>query len=145
MFPISSFDTYTHNFCILLSTMQYKKLWLILSLKINSKLDCIWQKWSDLFVLLISFILLVILFIAIAGAMRLLGPVCGYSLASATLSLWKHPFRSLPLNIHPSHPSWIGAWWIGNFVYFIAWNFFLFVTFCRCSICISVIFKYYKQ
>lgn len=50
---------------------------------------------------------------AVSGSLRILGPVCGYSLAGWSLSYWVDP--ASPPDIPPRHPSWIGAWWIGNY------------------------------
>ncbi|XP_042209705.1 solute carrier organic anion transporter family member 1C1-like isoform X2 [Homarus americanus] len=54
------------------------------------------------------------IFLAVSGSMRILGPVCGYSLASWALSHWVTP--SLTPDLHPRHPRWVGAWWIGYLV-----------------------------
>ncbi|XP_045136417.1 solute carrier organic anion transporter family member 74D-like isoform X2 [Portunus trituberculatus] len=54
------------------------------------------------------------LFLAISGCVRILGPVCAYSLASWCLSMWVDPSQEPPLP--PRHPQWIGAWWIGYIV-----------------------------
>ncbi|XP_069992440.1 solute carrier organic anion transporter family member 74D isoform X1 [Penaeus vannamei] len=54
------------------------------------------------------------LFLAVSGSLRILGPVCGYSLAGWSLSYWVDP--ASPPDIPPRHPSWIGAWWIGYLV-----------------------------
>uniref|UniRef100_A0A0P4W833 Solute carrier organic anion transporter family member n=1 Tax=Scylla olivacea TaxID=85551 RepID=A0A0P4W833_SCYOL len=54
------------------------------------------------------------LFLAISGCVRILGPVCAYSLASWCLSMWVDPSQEPPLP--PRHPRWIGAWWIGYLV-----------------------------
>lgn len=54
------------------------------------------------------------LFLAISGCVRILGPVCAYSLASWCLSMWVDPSLEPPLP--PRHPQWIGAWWIGYLV-----------------------------
>ncbi|KAK4318476.1 hypothetical protein Pmani_010518 [Petrolisthes manimaculis] len=53
-------------------------------------------------------------FLAVAGCVRILGPVCGYSLAAWTLSMWVSPSQTP--HIQPRHPHWIGAWWIGYLV-----------------------------
>lgn len=49
---------------------------------------------------------------AVSGSVRILGPVCGYSLAAWSLSLWVSPSDTPP--VQPRHPQWIGAWWIGE-------------------------------
>ncbi|KAK3870976.1 hypothetical protein Pcinc_023849 [Petrolisthes cinctipes] len=54
-------------------------------------------------------------FLAVSGCVRILGPVCGYSLAAWTLSMWVSPSQTPP-HIQPRHPHWIGAWWIGYLV-----------------------------
>ncbi|XP_064116181.1 solute carrier organic anion transporter family member 74D-like isoform X2 [Macrobrachium nipponense] len=54
------------------------------------------------------------LFLAISGSLRILGPVCGYSMAALALGYWVNP--SNPPNLSPSHPRWVGAWWIGYLV-----------------------------
>ncbi|XP_068244719.1 solute carrier organic anion transporter family member 74D-like [Palaemon carinicauda] len=51
------------------------------------------------------------LFLAISGSLRILGPVCGYSMAALALGYWVNP-NNTP-NLSPDHPRWIGAWWIG--------------------------------
>lgn len=68
------------------------------------------------------------LFLAISGSLRILGPVCGYSMAALALGYWVNP--SNPPNLSPSHPRWIGAWWIGYLVIgttllIIAWSLLL--------------------
>lgn len=54
------------------------------------------------------------IYFALSGCLRLLGPVCGYSLASMSLQHWVDPTQSP--NIPPRHPRWVGAWWIGYLV-----------------------------
>ncbi|XP_069178029.1 solute carrier organic anion transporter family member 74D isoform X1 [Procambarus clarkii] len=51
------------------------------------------------------------IFLSVSGSVRILGPVCGYSLASWALSYWVSPSHTPALN--PRHPRWTGAWWIG--------------------------------
>lgn len=53
-------------------------------------------------------------FLAVSGSLRILGPVCGYSLAAWSLSHWVSPSHAPHLN--PQHPRWVGAWWIGYLV-----------------------------
>ncbi|CAL4058697.1 unnamed protein product, partial [Meganyctiphanes norvegica] len=54
------------------------------------------------------------IYFALSGCLRLLGPVCGYSLASMSLQHWVDPSQSP--NIPLRHPRWVGAWWIGYLV-----------------------------
>ncbi|KAK7075238.1 hypothetical protein SK128_013125 [Halocaridina rubra] len=54
------------------------------------------------------------LFLAVSGSLRILGPVCGYSMAAWSLSYWVNPLQ--PPSLSPTHPGWIGAWWIGYLV-----------------------------
>ncbi|XP_053631025.2 solute carrier organic anion transporter family member 74D isoform X2 [Cherax quadricarinatus] len=51
------------------------------------------------------------LYFAVSGCMRIMGPVVGMTLASWALRQWVDP-AATP-TILPTHPQWVGAWWIG--------------------------------
>ncbi|XP_076057897.1 solute carrier organic anion transporter family member 74D-like [Oratosquilla oratoria] len=52
------------------------------------------------------------LYFAIAGCLRIFGPICGFATGGFVLRVWIDPFKT-PV-IGPSHPHWVGAWWMGK-------------------------------
>lgn len=53
---------------------------------------------------------------AITIGVRILGPVLGFILGSICTRFWIHPLEAPPAGLSPTHPRWLGAWWIGMLV-----------------------------
>lgn len=49
------------------------------------------------------------------SALRLIGPVFGYGLAAICMRIYVNLSETTTLK--PRDPSWIGAWWLGEFFF----------------------------
>ncbi|XP_076039263.1 solute carrier organic anion transporter family member 74D-like [Oratosquilla oratoria] len=65
------------------------------------------------------------IYFAISIAVRVLGPLIGFSLSSVLLNIYIYPGHEY--GITPEDPRWIGAWWIGSLVFSIIIFLFSFV------------------